>query len=505
MELDKATVVIRPRNAWEAMDLGFKLIRHWWSSVYAAWFATVFPFFVVLNIVFYDHLWIAGLMFWWLKPLYDRIVLYVIGHALFGATPTLQQTFNKLPGLLKTGLFAHLTLRRGDLARSFNLPVWQLEALGARARRSRRRLLQQRSRSQAVWLTVVCLHLESVLSIGLIGALLLFIPEGHDDALWQQIISGEQTLWYQMFSNVSYFIAVSVMEPMYVGAGFSLYLNRRTHLEAWDIELIFRRMAARLSRPGSSTVTALVVIGLVSITMPVSLALTPAQANTSVPEQQQIAVQRLDPTLAKEVMSSVLEQPEFRTTEEKVQWSLRFLEEGSQPGDPKGIWGLFEITDVVAAVTEILLWVALVVGIVMIVVYRERWVGLFNKQAIKAQDYTAPETLFGMDIRAETLPEDIAGEARRLWNKGQGRDALSLLYRGSLMVLVNRERLQLNSGHTEGDVLALCQTRLSAQRAHYLGRLTGLWQALAYGHLVPEDEQALSLCDQWSQHFGGQE
>ncbi|MEN8131660.1 MAG: hypothetical protein ABFS45_16015, partial [Pseudomonadota bacterium] len=297
MELEKVSVVIRPRNAWEAMDLGFKLIRHWWSPVYAAWFATVFPFFVFLNIVFYDHPWIAGLVFWWLKPLYDRVVLYVIGHALFGATPTLQQTFKILPGLLKTGLFAHLTLLRADLARSFNLPVWQLEVLRARPRRSRQRLLQQRSRSHAVWLTVVCLHLETVLSIGLIGALLLFIPEGHDDALWQQIISGEQAIWYQLFSNASYFIAVSVMEPMYVGAGFSLYLNRRTILEGWDIELSFRLMAARLSRMSSSTIAVLVVIGLVSIATPASLVLTPAQANTSVTEQKQTAVQRLAPSL----------------------------------------------------------------------------------------------------------------------------------------------------------------------------------------------------------------
>ncbi|MEN8132910.1 MAG: DUF4129 domain-containing protein, partial [Pseudomonadota bacterium] len=206
---------------------------------------------------------------------------------------------------------------------------------------------------------------------------------------------------------------------------------------------------------------------------------------------------------AKGVISSVLEQPEFQTTQERAQWSLRFLEEGSQPDESPGIWGLFEITDLVAALTEVLLWAALVVGIVMIVVYRERWMGMFIKEVTKAQDYTAPETLFGMDIRAETLPEDIAGAARRLWKQGQGRDALGLLYRGSLMVLVNREHLQLHSGHTEGDVLALCQARLSAQRTHYLRRLTELWQALAYGHLIPDEEQALSLCEQWSRHFGG--
>ncbi len=36
-------------------------------------------------------------------------------------------------------------------------------------------------------------------------------------------------------------------EPVYVACGFSLYLNRRTVLEAWDLELVFRRLRQRLS------------------------------------------------------------------------------------------------------------------------------------------------------------------------------------------------------------------------------------------------------------------
>ena len=41
-------------------------------------------------------------------------------------------------------------------------------------------------------------------------------------------------------------LVLVVWEPIYVACGFSLYLNRRTVLEAWDIELVFRRMRQRL-------------------------------------------------------------------------------------------------------------------------------------------------------------------------------------------------------------------------------------------------------------------
>jgi hypothetical protein len=35
------------------------------------------------------------------------------------------------------------------------------------------------------------------------------------------------------------------VEPFYVGAGFTMYLNRRVELEAWDIEQEFRRAFAQ--------------------------------------------------------------------------------------------------------------------------------------------------------------------------------------------------------------------------------------------------------------------
>ena len=36
-----------------------------------------------------------------------------------------------------------------------------------------------------------------------------------------------------------------LLEPFYVAAGFGLYLNRRTLLEGWDIEVALRRIAER--------------------------------------------------------------------------------------------------------------------------------------------------------------------------------------------------------------------------------------------------------------------
>jgi hypothetical protein len=45
--------------------------------------------------------------------------------------------------------------------------------------------------------------------------------------------------------NVAYLGTIAFLEPFYVAAGFTLYLNRRAELEAWDIEQELRRVFGR--------------------------------------------------------------------------------------------------------------------------------------------------------------------------------------------------------------------------------------------------------------------
>ena len=40
-------------------------------------------------------------------------------------------------------------------------------------------------------------------------------------------------------------LAMSLIAPFYVAGGFALYLNRRSELEGWDIEICLRRLLAR--------------------------------------------------------------------------------------------------------------------------------------------------------------------------------------------------------------------------------------------------------------------
>ncbi|NNF97018.1 MAG: DUF4129 domain-containing protein, partial [Halobacteria archaeon] len=111
-------------------------------------------------------------------------------------------------------------------------------------------------------------------------------------------------------------------------------------------------------------------------------------------------------------------------------------------------------------------------------------------------------TLFGMDIQPASLPKDIAAESRRLWQDGQHRQALSLLYRGSLSRLVNNHLLELNDSMTEGDVLNCARSAsLPDDLLSFLQQLTLAWQTVAYAHRQPAENKVDSLLKDWPNHF----
>ncbi|OYW87986.1 MAG: hypothetical protein B7Z23_13255 [Pseudomonadales bacterium 32-61-5] len=179
MHLNDASVAIRPRSAWEALDIGTLLARRHAGLLMLTWALLTLPIFALLSLIFWQHPSVSILLFWWLKPLYERLPLFILSRALFGDTPSLSECFRALPGLLRPQWLASLTWRRLSLTRSFDLPVLQLEQLAGPARRQRLIVLGQRDTSTATWLTIVGMHLELALWLGALA--LLYLLAGPDD------------------------------------------------------------------------------------------------------------------------------------------------------------------------------------------------------------------------------------------------------------------------------------------------------------------------------------
>ncbi len=59
------------------------------------------------------------------------------------------------------------------------------------------------------------------------------------------LFTDEMPIVLQVAHFTAYSLAVLLIEPFYVAAGFAMYLNRRAELEAWDIEQEFKRAFAQ--------------------------------------------------------------------------------------------------------------------------------------------------------------------------------------------------------------------------------------------------------------------
>lgn len=252
MRLDALTVEIRPRHPYEAADLGVRLIADNVGYLAKFWALSFLP--VLLLALALDTLDKGGwgaILLWWLKPWYDYGMLWVLSRRVFGDAPGWRDFLRAWPGFFRTGLPGALLIRRLSWSRAYLMPVRLLEGLQGKALNDRIVLLRRDQTRKARMIFQVFSLIEVAMELGLFGLILLLAPSFiHVHDLFGVLDSSPGTAGHAAVLLL-YGTAVSLVEPMYVAAGFMLYLNRRTQLEAWDIELGLRRMAGRRQDRGS--------------------------------------------------------------------------------------------------------------------------------------------------------------------------------------------------------------------------------------------------------------
>ncbi|RMQ45214.1 hypothetical protein ALQ04_04497 [Pseudomonas cichorii] len=523
MRLTDASVTIRPRNPWEAIDLGVLLAREHRTLLMGSWAAVTLPVFALLSFLLWDYPSLVFILFWWLKPAYERLALLILSRALFGPAPTLKQALKAWPATLKNQLIPSLTWRRLSPSRSFLLPVQQLENLSGIERSQRIALLSQKDMRAARCLTIVGSHLEFALWLGLILLFYAFIPRQIElDWSWYRLLNVDGSWnWLEHLSNALYALMLVFWGPIYVSCGFTLYLNRRTTLEAWDIELVFRRLRQRLI--GSAYVV-LIAAGLALSAAPTSVWADEASAyscplpeteqtgpadSLAAPDTPRLTRQALSSEAARNDIRSLLQEPPFKNPKTVSGWRFPEPKEsapkaraGGDDNPFKWLNDLLRSANVIAKVLETLLW-ATAIALVTLLIWRYReWFKTFVGRDIGKRKplRDSPEQLFGLAVTAQSLPDDIASHAQRLW-ASQPREALSLLYRGLLSRLLNDYRLPLKHADTEGQVLEHVAKLNQPLLNDFSRSLTTHWQNLAYGHRLPPAHLQQELCDGWRRLF----
>jgi len=131
--------------------------------------------------------------------------------------------------------------------------------------------------------------------------------------------------------------------------------------------------------------------------------------------------------------------------------------------------------------TRMLWWLAAAGLAGLLVVYIIRIIRAGGPSSIRGETFLPPTHVQDLDIRPETLPSDIGAAARAMWDRGESRAALALLYRGMLSRLAHVHRVPIRDSSTEGDCLALSADRLPTPNYDYASRLVKVWQRAVYG------------------------
>lgn len=240
MQVDALAVALRPRPMAEAADLGIALVRRHAGSVWR----TFLPMYVVVVVLLLCTAefagWLPGLLIFWLKPWFDRSLLFILSRAVFGQSTRWKDLWEQRAQVWGGQLLRTLLWRRFSPWRSYTQAIDQLEGQRGGARRKRRDQLLRGRRGAGAGMQMIFSNAELALEFGLLSILFWFAPEGSLLELWRWLTDSESVLQSALLAAVYAFV-VGLVEPFFVAAGFAMYLNRRVELEAWDIEQEFRR------------------------------------------------------------------------------------------------------------------------------------------------------------------------------------------------------------------------------------------------------------------------
>jgi hypothetical protein len=196
--------------------------------------------------------------------------------------------------------------------------------------------------------------------------------------------------------------------------------------------------------------------------------------------------------------------PEFQDTEKTH--VLRWKNQRKQDAKPDPSYLAFlhwlrEASRWVARAGRWFLWLVGAAVVAVVAVSLRYWIRE-RADAIGTQAALLPQRVGALDVRPESLPDDIGAAARELWIGGEGRNALSLLYRGALSRLIHRHAVGIRAAHTESECLRLARARLGADAGEYFSRLVATWQRAVYGAQEPESEGVFRLCEDFDSRLG---
>lgn len=476
MRLEEVTAEIRPRSDWEAVDLGFALVRRDFWRCLLVWWLALLPPVLLAGWLLKGMPLLLVCLFWWLKPVGSRMVLFELSRRLFGEAPAWKAVFREVPKAWFRRFFYRFCWARFSPWLPVTLAVEDLEGLRGKAYRQRAGQVGRRGDGVVMWIYFLTDLTAGWVALSLFAIAAILLPEGQE---------GPWTMAFEAFDSnrpldippviawtatVCLMLGMSLTDLFVTGAGFGIYVNNRTWLEGWDVELAFKRLSQRLGK------VAAVLVAVAAVMMPLS------------------GRGQDDPLKAEslELVQEVKSDPDFTV---HVQ-TYKFPVPKGDIGSVSWLEGLFSFIGSFGVVLGFSL-LALFIALLGWLIWKNRHLFRLKLEKGEGSDAgPAARMVMGMEITAESLPDDVPAAALVLWRGGRKREAMALLYRGAISKVAEAD-VEIRESFTEGDCLRSVEGAGAPAHPDYFRGLTKAWMGMAYAHVEPGDPEVHALCAGW--------
>ena len=455
---------LRSRSVWEAVDSGVLL---WRSN-----FVYFIPFFAVpvwvtaccLRLFSGELFFIPYFGLWWLKPLFDRLVLHIVSKRFLGSSSQLNlKDLGSGISEMRRGLLGDLLWRRLSPGRAARMPVRVLERLGAKQFAQRKKVLEGGGINFCSLISVLGLALEAALLIGEILFVLmttsLFFPTAVEYLEENKQIA-------EIFIFAAFCFNYILVESLYVCMGFGLYINSRVEVEGWDLELLFKKF----SRP----LTIALLVCLLTV-LPFSAY---SQSTGDFPDDFPVADAQAILDL-KEILAS----PDFGS--EREGWTIRFKDSDyDELSDLDFEAGLEKIRNLFGFMLRFFV-VLIILAFAVFVFY---WL-IKNRRQIIRRELFAKKPFWLVKNRQPEMPWESAellfSKAEDFFRKGNLREAWAACFSGCLGAYALSCSVTFPPDATEYECLGLVREAADYGERDF-GEIVQNWILFAYADRPPD-------------------
>ena len=472
---------LRLRSNWEACDSGILVWRN--SIGYILVFMGIpFVLFTVLTGFLIPQVHILGtIILWWMKPLFDRLILQVISVRFFRNGAGLKTIAKGLWKNIMTGIIGDLLWRRFSIYRAARMPVRILEGNKGKMVSMRIRNLKKGGLDFCALLT----SLGIVIEIGLFmtfGVLVYSLAGDNLDFTLDMV--SDYSSQVNLVVLIIYALTVLIVEPLYMCMGFGIYINSRVEVEGWDLELGFNSFINN-KKPDPMKISTAAPAFLLPFIISMFLLFIPAPPEAAAEEWYRTSTQEAPMEVLEEVLSSK-DFGDFNKTK-----SVRFKRFETGPGKSRFNFDDLNIKEVLGIILRALLVIIAAAGL-----------GFGVYRLIKMRKSFVPNKTVSWnkgvipDFAGQDDPATLISKAGTYYSRGETRKAWAACLSAALRLYADPGNIEFAQDDTELDCLSKIYKSALWGRESFK-ELVFNWINLAYAGIEPgsgQFESSLAFC-----------